>query len=162
MNRLCISPDKRWLAAAGNQNIKLYDIKGTNPNPLLTFEGHTGNVTGVAFHCEGRWMVTSSEDGTVKIWDTRSGTIQRNYIHGVAVNDVVIHPNQGEIISADRSGSVRIWDLGENKCTHELVPEPGCSVSSISVAGDGSIIAAGNNNVRSSLEYLDFLLVSIY
>lgn len=96
-------------------------------------------------------MVTSSEDGTVKIWDTRSGTIQRNYIHGVPVNDVVIHPNQGEIISADRGGSVRIWDLGENKCTHELVPEPGCSVSSISIAGDGTIIAAGNNNVSFSI-----------
>lgn len=46
--------------------MKLYDIKSTNPAAVLTFEGHTGNITGVAFHCEGKWMVTSSEDGTVK------------------------------------------------------------------------------------------------
>lgn len=146
VNRLCISPDKRFLAAAGHHTVKLFDIKSTNPNPLLTFEGHTGNITGVAFHCEGKWMVTSSEDGTVKIWETRSGTIQRSYNHGSPANDVVIHPNQGEIISCDRSGSVRIWDLAENSCSHQLIPEEDVSVSSVTVATDGTLLCAANNN----------------
>ncbi|KAI6080755.1 quinon protein alcohol dehydrogenase-like superfamily [Hypoxylon rubiginosum] len=145
VNRLCISPDKRFLAAAGHHTVKLYDIKSTNPNPLLTFEGHTGNVTGVAFHCEGKWMVTSSEDGTVKIWETRSGTVQRSYNHGSAANDVVIHPNQGEIISCDRGGSVRVWDLAENNCSHQLIPEEDVSVSSVTVASDGTLLCAANN-----------------
>ncbi|KAL7927853.1 WD40-repeat-containing domain protein [Trichoderma austrokoningii] len=144
VNRLCISPDKRYLAAAGHHTVKLYDIKSTNPNPLLTFEGHTGNITGVAFHCEGKWMVTSSEDGCVKIWETRTGSIQRSYNHGHPANDVVIHPNQGEIISCDRSGSVRIWDLAENTCAHELIPEEDVSVSSVTVASDGSLLCAAN------------------
>jgi G protein beta subunit-like protein len=148
VNRLCISPDKRFLAAAGHHTVKLYEIKSTNPNPVLTFEGHTSNITGVAFHCEGKWMVTSSEDGTVKIWDTRTGSVQRNYTHGTPVNDVVIHPNQGELISCDRGGNVRIWDLGENKCSHQLIPEDDVSVSSVTVASDGSMLCAGNNTVR--------------
>ncbi|KAL8797366.1 MAG: hypothetical protein Q9195_000521 [Heterodermia aff. obscurata] len=146
VNRLCISPDKRYLAAAGNHNVKLYDIRSTNPSPVLAFDGHTGNITGVAFHCEGKWMVTSSEDGAVKIWDTRTGSIQRNYLHGSPVNDVVIHPNQGELISCDRGGNVRIWDLGENKCTHQLVPEEDVSVASVTVASDGTLLCAGNNS----------------
>ena len=148
VNRLCISPDKRFLAAAGHHTVKLYDIKSTNPNPLLAFEGHTGNVTGVAFHCEGKWMVTSSEDGTVKIWETRSGSVQRSYSHGCPVNDVVIHPNQGEIISCDRGGSVRIWDLAENNCSHQLIPEEDVPVASVTVASDGSTLCAGTNTVR--------------
>ncbi|GAB7330384.1 hypothetical protein MBLNU13_g02005t2 [Cladosporium sp. NU13] len=152
VNRLCISPDKRFLAAAGHHTVKLYDIRSTNPAAVLTFEGHTGNITGVAFHCEGKWMVTSSEDGTVKIWDTRSGHIQRNYSHGVPVNDVVIHPNQGELISCDRGGNVRIWDLGENKCSHQLVPEDDKSVASVTVATDGSLLcAAVSNSVHGSV-----------
>jgi target of rapamycin complex subunit LST8 len=114
----------------------------------MTFEGHNNNITGVAFHCEGKWMVTSSEDSTVKVWDTRTGTIQRNYIHTHPVNDVVIHPNQGELVSADRGGNIRVWDLGESKCTHQLIPEEDVSVSSVSVATDGSLLAAGNNKVR--------------
>ncbi len=93
-------------------------------------------------------MVTSSEDGTVRIWDTKVGIVQRNYAHGVPVNDVVIHPNQGELISCDRGGNVRIWDLGESKCTHQLIPEDDVSVASVTVASDGSLLCAGNNNVR--------------
>ncbi|TGJ84022.1 hypothetical protein E0Z10_g4736 [Xylaria hypoxylon] len=145
VNRLCISPDKRFIAAAGHHSVKLFDIKSTNPNPLMSFDGHTGNVTGVAFHCEGKWMVTSSEDGTVKVWETRSATIQRSYNHGSAANDVVIHPNQGEIISCDRGGSVRVWDLAENNCSHQLIPEEDVSVSSVTVASDGSLLCAANN-----------------
>jgi len=92
-------------------------------------------------------MVTSSEDGTVKIWDIKTGSVQRNYSHGSPVNDVVIHPNQGELISCDRAGNVRIWDLGESKCSHQLIPEEDNSVASVTVAVDGSLLCAGNNAV---------------
>ncbi|KAJ9109000.1 hypothetical protein QFC21_000326 [Naganishia friedmannii] len=92
------------------------------PHWIATLESHQGNVTAIAFHCEGKWLATGSEDGTIKIWDTRTAGIQRDYYHGSPVNDVVVHPNQGELISCDQNGSVKIWDLGENSCTHELVP----------------------------------------
>ncbi|EGD94037.1 WD repeat containing protein pop3 [Trichophyton tonsurans CBS 112818] len=145
VNRLCITPDKRFVAAAGRHRVYLYDIRSTNPNPVMKFDGHTNNITGVAFHCEGKWMVTSSEDCTVKVWDVRSGTLQRNYTHKAPVNDVVIHPNQGELISGDGSGFIRVWDLGESRCTHQLIPEEDVSVASVSVASDGSLLCAGNN-----------------
>lgn len=29
------------------------------------------NVTAVSFHSEGKWLVTGSEDGTIRIWDLR-------------------------------------------------------------------------------------------
>lgn len=127
--------------------VRLYDVKSSNPSPIMVFEGHSNNITAVAFHLDTKWMVTSSEDSTVKIWDTRTGTVQRNYAHSHPVNDVVIHPNQGEIISADRGGNVRVFDLGSDKCTHQLIPAEDVSVSSISVANDGSLLVVGNNNV---------------
>lgn len=145
VNRLEITSDKRYLAAAGHLHVRLYDIKTTNPNPLLSFEGHTTNVTSVQFQTDNKWMVTSSEDGTVKVWDTRSPVVQRNYKHNCPVNEVVIHPNQGELISCDQDGNVRIWDLGENQCTHQLIPEDDVPVKSVSVASDGSMLVAGNN-----------------
>ncbi|RMZ85810.1 hypothetical protein DV737_g506, partial [Chaetothyriales sp. CBS 132003] len=145
VNRLCITPDKKYLAAAGRHVVRLYDIKSSNPNAIMTFEGHSGNITGVAFHCEGKWMVTSSEDGTVRVWDTRTGSIQRSYSHEHPVNDVVIHPNQGELVSCDRGGVIMIWDLGDDRCTHQLIPDDDVPLSSVSIASDGSLLAAGNN-----------------
>lgn len=145
VNRLAITPDKRFLAAAGARSIRLYDIRSNNPNHTLSFDDHTGNVTAVAIQADGKWLASSSEDGTVKVWDMRTGHVQRNYKHKCPVNDVVIHPNQGELISCDNDGNVRIWDLGENTCTHQLVPEDDVPVRSVSVASDGTMLVAGNN-----------------
>lgn len=164
VNRLEITSDKRFLAAAGNLYVRLYDIKqvgssGTlegvtstkgsnnngNSNPVMTFEGHTNNVTSISFQVDNRWMVSSLEDGTVKVWDVRAPSVQRNYNHHCAVNEVVIHPNQGELISCDQEGNVRVWDLGENQCTHHLIPEDDVPINSLSVASDGSMLVAGNN-----------------
>lgn len=146
VNRMIITQDKRFLACAGSHSVRLYDIKSNNPNPVVTFEGHKANVTALAIQADGKWMVTSSEDGTVKVWDMRTPSVQRNYRHKSPVNDVVIHPNQGEVISCDQDGNVRVWDLGENICTHHLVPEENVPVRSVSVASNGTMIVAGNNN----------------
>lgn len=194
VNRLEITSDKRYLAAAGNLYVRLYDIRQTgnsgngttsaanisnnpnnngssnhpngggggtgggagsssggngssnnNSNPVMTFEGHTSNVTSLAFQIENKWMVTSLEDGMVKVWDVRTPSVQRNYKHHCPVNEVVIHPNQGELISCDQDGNIRIWDLGENQCTHHLIPEDDVPINSLSVASDGSMLVAGNN-----------------
>jgi hypothetical protein len=37
------------------------------------------------------------------------------------VNDVLIHPNQGELISADQNGNIKQWVLSTNECDLELV-----------------------------------------
>lgn len=174
VNRVEITSDKRYLAAAGNLYVRLFDIRqagsaGSSAEPgttsangtvastnqknstngslaaAMTFEGHSGNVTLIAFQAENRWMVLSLEDGTVKVWDVRSPSVQRNYKHHCAVNEVVIHPNQGELISCDHDGNIRIWDLGENQCTHHLIPEDDVPINSLSVASDGSMLVAGNN-----------------
>ncbi|KAJ3194893.1 TOR complex subunit lst8, partial [Irineochytrium annulatum] len=46
--------------------------------------------------------------------------VQRDYQLKSAVNDVIIHPNQGELISCDQNGAIKVWDLAENTCTHQL------------------------------------------
>ena len=159
VNRLAISPDKKLLAVAGHNTVKLYDChpssvaqtstdasgRGANVSPVATFEGHTGNVTSVAWHCDGKWLVSGSEDGTLRIWDTRTSRTQRVYNHSGPVNDVVIHPNQGELVSCDQNGSVKVWDLSMNGCSHELVPEEEVPMRSVSIASDGSCLVAANN-----------------
>ncbi|SCZ91477.1 BZ3500_MvSof-1268-A1-R1_Chr1-2g01435 [Microbotryum saponariae] len=152
VNRLKISPDKRYLAAAGNGTVKLYDIAtsaagvgGANVPPLITLTGHSANVTSLAWHAEGKWLVSGSEDGTVKIWDVRTATPQRNYAHNAPVNDLALHSNQGELISCDQNGAIKIWDLGADCCSHDLLPEEDVPMRSVSIASDGSALVGGNH-----------------
>ena len=98
VNKLEITPDKQYIAAAGNPQVRLYEVNTGNPQPVTTCEGHTSNVTAVGFERDGRWMYTGSEDGTVKIWDLRAQGYQREYESRGAVNSVVLHPNQARFV----------------------------------------------------------------
>ncbi|PNW70296.1 hypothetical protein CHLRE_17g713900v5 [Chlamydomonas reinhardtii] len=146
VNKLEITADKTRIAAAGNPQIRVFDVNSPDPNPLLSYDGHAGNVTAVGFHKDGKWMFTGGEDGTVRVWDTRSPVCQRTYESRAAVNSVVLHPNQGELISGDQTGHIRVWDLTASACSCELVPEIGTAVRSLTVALDGTMIVAANNN----------------
>lgn len=101
VNKLEITSNKHLLAAAGNPQIRLFEVNSNNSQPLLTYDGHTSNVTAVGFQKDSRWMFSGSEDGTVKIWDLRAPGVQREYASRGAVNSVVLHPNQGELISGE-------------------------------------------------------------
>jgi len=121
VNCLEISPDKQFLAAGGNPQIRLFEINNTsNHNPVLTLESHTGSVTSLGFQRDGRYLYSGSEDGTVKLWDLRSPTYSRSFDSRGPVNSVALHPNQSSIISGDQNGSVKVWDLGTSKCINDL------------------------------------------
>ena len=100
VNALEITADKQYLAAAGNPQIRLFEINNSsNQNAILCLEGHTGNVTSLGFQRNGRYLYSGSEDGTVKLWDLRSPTYSRSFDSKGGVNSVALHPNQSEIIS---------------------------------------------------------------
>jgi target of rapamycin complex subunit LST8 len=114
VNRLEITPDKQFIAAAGNPHVRLYEIQNTDnaQQAVLTLEGHTGNVTSLGFQKDGRYLYTGSEDGTIKVWDLRNPNYSRSFDVGAAVNSVCLRADRDEFISGDQNGYVKIFDLG--------------------------------------------------
>ena len=70
---------------------------------------------------------------------------QRDYESRGAVTTVALHPNQGDLISGDQDGTIRVWDLTANKCRKEMVPEGEVAIRSISVSTDASMMSAANS-----------------
>jgi len=146
INCLQITPDKKNIAAACNPQIRLFDINSNTNQPLTSYDGHSGNVTSVGFQKDGKWMYTSSEDGSVKIWDLRAPGCQRDYGGKSAVNFVALHPNQAELVACDQSGVVRVIDLTTNTCSKELTFEGEIAVESVSISNSGTTLVAANTN----------------
>lgn len=153
INALAVSPKKTWLAAAGNPSIKIFDVvKGTGKKSMRNLEGHTNNVVSIGFPDDERWMYSASEDGTVKVWDIKNGTvIQERKIHDskrVMLSCAVLHPNQGEIVVGDESGTISVWDLSVNRirtsfqCESKTVP-----IRALSVSASGSMVVATHKGV---------------
>lgn len=163
VNAMEITPDRQLLAVAGFQHIRMYDIPGgNNQNPVSTYEGVGKNVTGVGFNDENRyaaavnsmsliclshcrWMYSSGEDGTVRIWDLRvRNTPQKLSVANCPVNCVTLHPNQIELLAGDQNGCIHVWDIrNERKKIHTA--DTDVSIQHVSIEPEGNWLAAVDN-----------------
>ena len=149
VNTLIISPDKRLLAAAGNPIVKLYSLSPFSREPYQTLEGHTNNVVSMGFPRHQKWLFTGSEDGTVKIWDLRTAGCSRDKIikdKKTFVNSSILHPNQGEIICGDQSGTLSIYDIAENKIRTQWQQDmKSIPIRAVTMSNDASMLCVANN-----------------
>ena len=109
VNRLEITQDKQLLAAAGNPHIRVFEVNSNNPQPIASYNGHTGNVTSVGFQKDSKWMFSGSEDGTVRIWDAVFGfelLVLTEHTDGVTA--VEFSPDGSRLLSASRDGTVLV------------------------------------------------------
>ena len=151
VNALTISPDRKMLAAAGFQHIRIYDIPGTaNPNPICTYERVPKNITAVGFQEDMNWMYSGGEDGIVRIWDLRQKNTHpakqysSTYDCSSPVNCVSLHPNQIELISGDQSGKLHVWDMRNDK-KESYLTEKDVSIQSLDIEQETNWLAAVDN-----------------
>ena len=53
--------------------IKLYDLR--SQNVIQIYEGHSGPVKSIDFHPASAYLISSSDDGTTKIWNSKAGKL---------------------------------------------------------------------------------------
>jgi WD40 repeat protein len=55
--------------------VRLWEV--SSGRPLATLSGHTGGVDGVALSADGQLLASGGLDGTVKLWEVKSGACLR-------------------------------------------------------------------------------------
>ncbi|RWS14492.1 target of rapamycin complex subunit lst8-like isoform X1 [Dinothrombium tinctorium] len=147
INSLAINHDKSYIAAAGFQHIRLFELQGQkNPNPIYNFEGISKNVTAVGFQEVSDWMYTTGEDGTIRVWDyrSRSPQAQRVVDIGSPINGVALHPNQTDFYVGDQSGRIVMWDVRTSKPLQYVV-DPDVSIQHVTIEPEANYMAAVDN-----------------
>ena len=83
---------------------------------LTTLNGHTSNVTSVAFSSDGTRIVSGSEDWSVQVWDALMGkalTALNGHTHNVT--SVAFSSDGTRIVSGSEDWSVQVWDASTGK-----------------------------------------------
>src|SRR5882672_9744903 len=130
-NAVAFSPDNRWLASGGKDNvIKIWDL--ANGNVLRTLYGHTSNVNALAVSPDGKLLASGSgdindprdlgtftqggvvggaEDNTVRIWSVQTGQqLQVLRGHQLPVGALAFS-NDGHSLTSVSGDGVKVWDV---------------------------------------------------
>ena len=73
---------------------------------------HTDGVLFGAFSPDGKYVATTSEDGTARVWDAKTGRLMTQPLkHGFHVYGAVFASDARRLVTFGRDGAARLWDV---------------------------------------------------
>jgi WD40 repeat protein len=79
---------------------------------VRSFTGHTGTVHTVSLSPDGKTAISGGADGTVRLWDTNTGTEKwKGEGHIGAVLSVAFSADGSQAISGGADKAVRLWEV---------------------------------------------------
>lgn len=110
-----IDPQGRYLAiATGSGSVQVVDIAARRAG--LTEPGHSAGVNSVSWAPDGSMFATTSDDGTVVLWDPATGKPLETFRgQGVRITSSAFDGSGETLYSAGLSGAVFKWDVGRRR-----------------------------------------------
>lgn len=81
------------------------------PKPLKELKGHSGPVTSLSLQpANAAHLASSSQDGSVRVWDVNAGTQVQIFNHGGPVHRVAVRPDGQRLVSAAANNTAKLWN----------------------------------------------------
>lgn len=128
-NALAFSPNGRLLASGcSDGSVRLWNATAQKEGlggkigqymPTLKLKGHKERVNILAFSPDGKTLLSGSDDGTIRAWDTTTGRqIYTCPGHMVGIRSIAVSEQTNILTSSDSYPTqVRLWDI---KNGHQL------------------------------------------
>lgn len=140
INAIASSGDGKLASGSADRTVKLWNLDGRQ---LCTFSGHSSLIDAVIFSPNGRFVVSSSWDYTIKVWDViTKELVQTLSEHSGWVKCLAISPDGKNLISGSADKTIRIWNLETGKV--EKVFEQKSIIDAVAISPDGQLLASGS------------------
>jgi len=114
LTRVRFHPDgKSFVVATGEKNVfrtsvKLWDIEGTE---IQRFAGHGSRITDASFSPDGEFIVSTSFDSTIRLWQTDQEKLVTSVQgHTDKVTSLTLSPDGKTLASSGQDGNIILWD----------------------------------------------------
>jgi guanine nucleotide-binding protein subunit beta-2-like 1 protein len=110
------------LSASRDKSIIVWQLTKEEGNigfARRALKGHSHFVQDVVISSDGQFALSGSWDGTLRLWDIRSGTTAKRFVgHTKDVLSVAFSADNRQIVSGSRDKTIKLWNtLGECKYT---------------------------------------------
>jgi WD40 repeat protein len=122
-------------------------IRDSHLRSLL--QGHTAEITAVAFSPDGKQTVTASTDTTARIWDW-NGIVARPVVvlqgHKKGIRSVAYSPDGQYIATASQDTTVQIWNAATGEGPLEALKANSEPVYSVAFSPDGRLLVTASRD----------------
>lgn len=110
----------------------------------FTLKGHTDKIKALAFTPNGKMIASGSDDETIRLWDTSTGTQMLSFTSG-KTNALAFSMDGKILASINNSVSIQLWDVGTGT---QLASFKGQNDSAtvLAFSTDSKILASGNRD----------------
>lgn len=129
------------------QSITLWDPKTGKSS--LTLHGHTNTIMDIKWNANGNWVLSSSRDCLVKLYDIRkfSYEVQTFKGHKKEVSSIAWHPfHENLFCSGDSNGDILFWNEGIDNYIASLHRAHSSFVWALAWNPLGEVLCSGSND----------------
>ncbi|URE40057.1 Autophagy protein 16 (ATG16) [Musa troglodytarum] len=116
-----------------------------------TIHAHEGGCGSILFQHNSDKLISGGQDRTVKIWDTKSGTLSST-LHGClgSLLDLAITHDNRFIIAASSSNNLYVWETSSGRVRHTLTghTDKVCAVDASKVSSRNLLSAAYDHTMK--------------
>lgn len=121
---IAFSPDSRFVATGGNErDITVWRTADCTAAQVL--RGHTGAMEGLAYSTDGRTLASVAADGSVRMWDLRTGVGRVIANTGWIVNHVAFAAADRVLVTAGWENTAKLWDTTSGELLATMILAPG-------------------------------------
>jgi WD40 repeat protein/transcriptional regulator with XRE-family HTH domain len=145
VNAVALSADGS-IVAAGTMGGEVRAWRVADRMPLVSINGHAGQVGGVALSADGRLLASGGHDRVVRIWSVDDGRpIASLEGHAAAVTGVAMSRGGRTVVSSSFDGTVRCWDA-EHRSLIATFRDRSGGVISVALSADGRRVVSGGTD----------------
>ncbi|KAF8838102.1 WD40 repeat-like protein [Paxillus ammoniavirescens] len=119
--------------------------KASDQVPVQVFEGHERWVSCVCFYPDESKLVSGSRDGTLRVWDRKTGTVEVLKGYTNTVMDVDVSRDGKLVVGGGSDETVRIWN-GESGETMHVFEGHENNVMSVEFSRDSTRVVSASDD----------------
>ncbi|CEL63175.1 putative WD repeat-containing protein alr3466 OS=Nostoc sp, (strain PCC 7120 / UTEX 2576) GN=alr3466 PE=4 SV=1 [Rhizoctonia solani AG-1 IB] len=117
------------------------------------FTGHTSAIKSVHFLSNGTQLLSSSVDGTIRIWDTHYDVVEPVAAyegHTMFINSVAFSTDGAQVVSGSDDRAICLWNATSGALIRKISSAHEHDIIAVTFSPDGTKIASGSrdNSVR--------------
>lgn len=114
------------------------------------YRGHEEGVESVAISPDGKYILTTSDDQTARLWDASTGQEVRRFEHPDKVKSGLFSPDGSYVLTGGSDSLAHLW---ETETGREILQLTGHEkkVNSVAFSPDGKTILTGSNDQTARL-----------